>query len=87
MFWLFLHKTVLFLVRVAGAQPPRGSGRSPEHVQRCSFFPSGGAGGGFGAPTPWSAFEHMPVVEEAVQHRGDGGHVAQQFSPVVDGAV
>ena len=30
-----------------------------------------------GPPTPRPAFEDMAVVEEAVEHGGDGGAVAQ----------
>jgi hypothetical protein len=29
----------------------------------------------------------MTVVEKAVEHGGDGGAVAEQFSPVLDRAV
>jgi len=41
----------------------------------------------FGAPAPWSTFEHMRVMEEAIEQRGDGGRVAEQLAPVVDGPV
>jgi len=36
----------------------------------------------FGAPTSWPALEHVPVVEQAVEHGTDGGRVSQQFAPV-----
>jgi|HubBroStandDraft_2_1064218.scaffolds.fasta_scaffold26162_1 hypothetical protein len=31
----------------------------------------------FGAPTSRSALEHMPMVQDAIEHRGDSRHVAQ----------
>jgi len=40
-----------------------------------------------GAPTARAALEHVPVMENAIQHGGDRSHVAQQFPPVLDGAV
>src|SRR5271156_5714561 len=42
---------------------------------------------GFGAPTARAAFENVSVMQQAIQHGGDSGAVAQQFSPVVYGAV
>ena len=44
-------------------------------------------GSRFGAPTPRAALEHMAVMEEAVEHGGNGGHIAQQFSPVFDRSI
>jgi len=41
----------------------------------------------FGAPTPGPALQHVRVMEQAVEERGDGGGVAQQFTPVIDGTV
>ena len=41
----------------------------------------------FGAPAAWPTFEHMCVMEEAIEERGDRGGVAEQFAPVVDGPV
>jgi TrkA-N domain len=41
----------------------------------------------FGAPTPWTAFEYMAVMEEAIEHSGNGGAVAEQFAPVVHRSV
>src|ERR1700694_5407893 len=41
----------------------------------------------FRTPTPRTAFENMPMMEEAIEHGGDGGAIAQQFAPVVDGSV
>jgi len=37
---------------------------------------------GLGAPAAWAALEHVSVVEHAIEHRTDGGHVAQEFPPV-----
>ena len=42
---------------------------------------------GFGAPTSRAALEHVAVVQEAVQHGGDSGAVAQQFAPVINGTI
>lgn len=36
----------------------------------------------FGSPAPWTAFEEMAVVEQAVEHGSDRRAVAEQFSPV-----
>src|SRR6266576_182208 len=49
---------------------------------RCSWFRRQ-----LGPPAPRPAFENMAVVEEAVEHGGEGRAVAEQFSPVLDGAV
>ena len=40
-----------------------------------------------GAPTPRATLEHVAVMQNAVQHGGDGRHVAQQLAPVLDRAV
>src|SRR5258708_16821686 len=42
---------------------------------------------GFVATTALAAFENVSVMQQAIQHGGDSGAVAQQFSPVVYGAV
>jgi len=42
---------------------------------------------GFGAPTARAALENVTVMEQAIQHGGDSGAVAQQFSPVFYGSV
>ena len=41
----------------------------------------------FGAPAPRSAFEDVRVMEQPIEQRGDGGGVAEQLAPVVDGSV
>src|ERR1700736_1178416 len=41
----------------------------------------------FRAPTPRTTFEYMTMMEEAIEHGGDGRAVSQQFAPVVYGAV
>ena len=41
----------------------------------------------FGAPASRSALEDVRVMEEAIEQRGDGGGVAEQLAPVVDGTV
>jgi hypothetical protein len=43
--------------------------------------------GALGAPTAWATFEHMAVVEQTIEHGSDCRHIAQQFSPVLDGAI
>ena len=40
-----------------------------------------------GAPAARAAREDVGVVEQAIEHRGDGGGVAEQLAPVLDGAV
>ena len=47
----------------------------------CHLLSSGAAD--FGAPTARAALEHVSVMQQAIQHGGDGGAVAQQFAPVV----
>ena len=37
----------------------------------------------FGSPTARATFEHVTVMEEAVEHCGDGGAVTEQLSPVL----
>jgi len=34
-----------------------------------------------------AALENVSVMQQAIQHGGDGGAVAQQFSPVFHGSV
>jgi len=41
----------------------------------------------FGPPAARSAFQEMAVMEQTVEHGGDSGAVAKQFSPVFHGAV
>src|SRR5439155_11796177 len=41
----------------------------------------------FGAPTARTAFEHMPMMQDAVEHGGHCRHVAQQLSPILNRAV
>src|SRR5258707_8641920 len=38
----------------------------------------------FRAATSRTAFENMTVMEEAIEHGGDGRAVNQQFAPIVD---
>src|ERR1700692_5038349 len=38
---------------------------------------------GFGAPTARAALEDVTVMQQAIQHGGDSGAVAQQFPPVL----
>ena len=42
---------------------------------------------GFGAPAARAALENVSVMQQAIQHGGDSGTVAEQFAPVVDGPV
>jgi hypothetical protein len=39
------------------------------------------------SPATRSALEDVAVVEEAVEHGGDGGGVAKELAPVLDGPV
>jgi hypothetical protein len=41
----------------------------------------------FGAPAPGAALEDVGVVEETIEECGDGGGVAEELAPVLDGAV
>lgn len=41
----------------------------------------------FRAPAPRTALENVTMMEEAVEHRGHSGSVAQQLAPVVDRSV
>src|SRR5580704_1892857 len=52
-----------------------------------SLGASGHGRGRLGPPTPRTTFEYMPVMQEAVEHGRDCCHIAQQFSPVFDGAI
>jgi len=42
---------------------------------------------GFGSPTPGSAFEHVAVMQEPIEHRGDSSAVTEQLAPVFYGPV
>ncbi len=46
-----------------------------------------GRGGVGTAPAARPALEHVRVMEQAVEQRGDGGGVAEELSPVVDRPV
>src|SRR6516162_2956558 len=45
------------------------------------------AGSCYGAPAPRAALEHVTVMEDAVKHGGNRGHVAEQFAPVFHRSV
>jgi hypothetical protein len=42
---------------------------------------------GFGTPTARAALENVSVMQQAIQHGGDSGAVAKQFSPVINGSI
>ena len=44
-------------------------------------------GAGFCAPASRTALDDVTVVEEAIEHGGDGCGVAQQLPPVFDGTI
>src|SRR5271155_5524909 len=77
-----------------------GSGRPLVHVRRrrraafcpASFLPllfslAFSWTAGFGSPAARAALEQMSVVQKSIEHGGDGGAIAQQLSPVLDGSV
>src|SRR5262249_58719861 len=45
------------------------------------------AGSRLGAPTAWAALEHVTVMQNAVEHSSDRGHVAEQLAPVFHGTI
>src|SRR5271156_4642093 len=67
------------------ATPPGVFARHPFRIGLLSLRIPRAAG--FGAPTARAAFENVSVMQQAIQHGGDSGAVAEQFSPVVYGAV
>ena len=42
-----------------------------------SLSGSGGNGRIFGTPTAWAALKHMPMMQDAVEHGGDCGYIAE----------
>src|ERR1019366_8548641 len=71
---------------------PNGWGELPQgsHQKRPTVVtskPANGSGLGLGCFTPWTAFEYMAVMEEAIEHSRNGGAVAEQFAPVVHGSI
>ena len=40
-----------------------------------------------GAPTPRAALEEVAVMEKAIKHSADGGDIAEQLAPIIDGAA
>ena len=40
-----------------------------------------------GAPAARPALEHVRVMEQTVEQRGDSGGVAEQLTPVLDGSI
>ena len=41
----------------------------------------------FRSPTSRATFEHVPVMQQAVQHRSDRGCIPQQLSPILDRTI
>ena len=39
----------------------------------------------FGGPAVRAAVEHVSVVQQSIEHGGDGGVIAQQLAPVLNG--
>src|SRR5215471_14844591 len=65
----FLHRKVFVLVfvfGVAGAKPP----------WLRSLCGSRG-GSSFRSPTPRTALEHVAMMQDAIEHGGNGGHVTE----------
>jgi hypothetical protein len=44
-------------------------------------------GRSFGAPAARTAFEHVTVMQQPIEHCADSGHIAEKFAPVIDWAV
>jgi hypothetical protein len=42
---------------------------------------------GFGSPAARAALENVSVMQQAVEHGGDGGAVAEQLAPVFHGTI
>ena len=42
---------------------------------------------GPGSPAAWAASENMSVMQQPIQHGGDGGTIAEQLSPVFNWSV
>jgi hypothetical protein len=40
-----------------------------------------------GSPTAGAALEHVPVMQEAVEHGADRRRIAQQLAPILDRAI
>ena len=40
-----------------------------------------------GAPAAWPALEHVGMMQQPIQQRGDGGGVAEQLAPVADRSI
>src|ERR1017187_8827998 len=88
-----LNSCVLVFAGSQGRSPREVRGGAPVGVplgktrQSESLCASGGACRRFGAPTARAALEHMPMMQNAIEHGGYRCHVAQQLPPVLDGAV
>ena len=39
------------------------------------------------APTPWTTFQYMTMMEKAIEHGGDSSAISQEFAPVVYGTI
>src|SRR5260370_28482923 len=77
---------------VGGQRPPSSSKPSSDWLVlslRCRGSVRGSYGdcGDLGAPTARTALEHMPVMEQTIEHGRDRRHVAQQFAPIFDPTV
>src|SRR5208283_4154600 len=42
---------------------------------------------GFGSPAAWAALQDVSVVQQAVEHGGNGGAVAEQLAPVLNRTI
>ena len=87
MLLLSLHRKVLFWFWWGRrGEAPAGCGAEPRAAARILIAARSGRRR-FGAPTARAALEDVAVMQQAVEHGGDGGDVAEQFSPVFDGTV
>jgi hypothetical protein len=41
----------------------------------------------FGSPTSRATLEHVPVMQQAVEHGGDRGCITQQLPPILDRTI
>src|SRR4051794_35040620 len=81
---------------VGGAEPPPrhsgpkavnpGSARA-EPSQASSFTGASVSDCRFGSPALGPAFEHVPMMQQAIEHGSYRRDVRQQFTPVIHGAV
>lgn len=76
------NSAVFYRVSKRGKNSGKHAVRFPRFPRRGSFHNLCRRELRLGAPTAWTKLEHMPVMQQAIEHGTDCGCIAQQFAPI-----